>query len=152
MKFHLVILAIALCAVTANAADINGKWVAQVSNQVGAKSERIFAFQVSGEKVTGTITELQVSVATFEQIGKPEMSGILKTRNRDPQAIHDGKINGDSISFAVVTNTPFGEMKTEYKGMISGGEIKFTVEQSSGMGGPGGGGTPQEIVAKRMKP
>ena len=44
---------------------------------------------------------------------------------------------------------------TEYKGKISGDEIKFTVEQNmgGGMGGPmGGAPQPQEIVAKRMSP
>jgi len=152
MKSHLTLLMILVFAVAAIAADINGKWLAQVTNPMGQKTERIFAFQVSGDKVMGTVTELQVLTATFEEKGKPAMTGILKTQNRDPQAISDGKISGDDVSFAVVNQSPFGEMKTEYKGKISGGEIKFTVEQGGGMGGGMGGmgGGPQEIVAKKM--
>ncbi len=148
MKFKLALLVILVSAVAAIAADVNGKWIAQVSGGMGGKTERIFAFQVSGDKLTGTITELQVSLATFEEKGKPAMTGILKTQNRDPQPIAEGKISGDDITFAVVNQSPFGEMRTEYKGKVSGNEIKFTVEQGGGMGGMGGG--PQEIVAKRM--
>ena len=148
MKIHLAFAAILVFAIAGSAADVSGKWIAQVTNPMGAKSERIFTFQVSGETVTGTIAELQVSIATFEEKGKPPMTGTLKTQNRDPQAISDGKISGDTISFAVVSQSPFGEMRTDYKGKIAGNEIKFTAEQGGGMGGMGGG--PQEIVAKRM--
>lgn len=153
MKIHVVILAILIFAVACSAADISGKWLAQITNPNGAKSERIFRFQVSGDKLTGTITNLQVLLATFEEKGKPPMTGTLKTQNADPQAFSEGKISGDDVSFAIVNQSPFGEMRTEYKGKISGDTIKFTIEQSGGMGGPmGGGQQPQVIVAKRMGP
>jgi hypothetical protein len=155
MKTYLLVLAVLVFAVAANAADINGKWVAQITSPSGSKSERVFTFQASGEKVTGTIANIQVAQATFQEPGKPAMTGTLKTQNADPQAISDGKITGDSISFAIVSQGFMGETRTEYKGKISGEEIKFTVEQAGGggMGGPGGpgGGGPQEIVAKRVK-
>jgi hypothetical protein len=153
MKVHRVLLAMLVFTVMCSAADIGGKWVAQVTNPNGAKSERIFNFQVSGDKLTGTITNLQVSLATFEEKGKPPMTGILKTQNADPQAISDGKVAGSDVSFAIVSQGFMGEMRTEYKGKISGDEIKFTVEQGGGMGGMGGGmGGPQsqQIIAKRM--
>jgi len=158
MKFQFALVGILVFAVVGSAADISGKWVAQVTNPMGAKSERIFTFQVSGDKLAGTIADLQVSVATFEEKGKPAMTGILKTQNRDPQAITDGKVSGADVSFAVVSQGFMGEQRTEYKGKVSGNEIKFTVEQGGGMGGmgggmggPGGGGGPQEIVAKKMQ-
>jgi hypothetical protein len=153
MKIHVLILAVLIFAVAASAADINGKWVAQVTSPSGSKTERVFIFQASGDKVTGTIANIQVAQATFEEKGKPAMVGTLKTQNADPQAISEGKITGDNVSFAIVSQSFMGEMKTEYKGKVAGDEIKFTVEQSGGMGGPGGpgGGGPQEIVAKRVK-
>ena len=150
MKIHILVLAVLIFAVAASAADINGKWVAQVTSPSGSKTERVFIFQASGDKVTGTIANIQVAQATFEEKGKPAMVGTLKTQNTDPQAISDGKITGDNLSFTIVSQSFMGEMKTEYKGKVAGDEIKFTVEQSGGMGGPGGGG-PQEIVAKRVK-
>jgi hypothetical protein len=156
MKIHFLILAVLIFAVAASAADINGKWVAQVTSPSGSKNERVFTFQASGEKVTGTLANIQVSQATFEEKGKPPMVGTLKTQNADPQTMTDGKITGDSISFAIVSQGFMGETRTEYKGKIAGDEIKFTVEQGGGggmgggPGGPGGGG-PQEIVAKRVK-
>jgi hypothetical protein len=158
MKIHILILAVLVFAVAANAADINGKWVAQATSPSGSKSERVFTFQASGEKVTGTLANIQVSQATFQETGKPAMVGTLKTQNADPQAITDGKITGDSISFAIVSQGFMVEQRTEYNRKVSGDEIKFTVEQAGGgmgggMGGPGGpgGGGPQELVAKRVK-
>jgi hypothetical protein len=152
MKIHIALLVILIFALTCSAADISGKWLAQITGPTGSKSERIFTFQVSGDKLTGTVTNLQVSLATFEEKGKPPMTGTLKTQNADPQAISEGKISGDDVSFAIVTQTPFGDMRADYKGKISGDTIKFTIEQSGGMGGPMGGGQPQEIVAKRVAP
>lgn len=153
MKIHILVLAVLIFAVAASAADINGKWVAQVTSPSGSKTERAFIFQASGDKVTGTMANIQVAQATFEEKGKPAMVGTLKTQNADPQAISEGTITGDNISFAIVSQGFMGEMKTEYKGKVTGDEIKFTVEQSGGMGGMGGpgGGGPQEIVAKRVK-
>jgi hypothetical protein len=153
MKIHVLVLAVLIFAVAANAADINGKWVAQVTSPSGSKTERVFVFQASGEKVTGTIANIQVAQATFEEKGKPPMVGTLKTQNADPQAIADGKITGDSLTFAIVSQMFGQEMKTEYKGKVSGDEIKFTVEQGGGMGGGmgGPGAGPQEIVAKKVK-
>jgi len=70
MKIHLAFAAILVFALAAGAADVSGKWIGQVTNPMGAKSERIFTLQVSGENVTGTIAELQVSMATFEEKGQ----------------------------------------------------------------------------------
>jgi len=47
----------------------------------------VFNFQVSGEKLTGTIEDWQVSLATFQEAGKPAMSGTLKTQRGEPQQI-----------------------------------------------------------------
>jgi hypothetical protein len=151
MKIHVALLAILIFAIAASAADISGKWIAQVTSPNGAKSERLFTFQVSGEKVTGTVANIQVATATFEEKGKPPMTGILKTQNTDPQAISEGKVTGDDVSFAIVSQSFMGEMKTTYKGKVTGNEIKFTVEQAmGGMGGMMGGPGPQEIIATRV--
>jgi len=114
---------LAVCALTAVAADVSGKWVAQVPGRDGATQERVFVFQVSGGTLTGTISS-----------------------QRGDQPISEGKVSGDEISFVVVRKFQEREMKTTYKGKVSGNEIKFT---STAPGRDGGEGRTQEFAAKK---
>lgn len=152
MKVCAVFLVLLAFVAVGSAADFNGKWLAQVSNSMmGGSSERVFVFKVSGDKLTGTIEDWQVSLAVFEEKGKPAASGTLKTQRGEPQQITDGKISGDDISFAVVSQRFGMETRTEYKGKATGNEIKFTAEDAGGGGGFGGPPAgPQEMVAKRI--
>ncbi|MBN1568608.1 MAG: hypothetical protein JXA73_12240 [Acidobacteria bacterium] len=153
MRVYLVLFMTLVFAAACSAADINGKWMAQVSNpMMGGNSERVFNFQVSGENLTGTIEDWQVTLATFQETGKAAMTGTLKTRRGDPQQISEGKVSGDEISFAVVAQMFGMETKTQYKGKVIGNEIKFTAEDAGGGGGGFGGppAGPQEMVAKRV--
>jgi hypothetical protein len=151
MKATVVLLMIVAFAAVGVAADINGKWIAQVSNpMMGGNSERVFTFQVSGDKLTGAIVDWQVSNAVFEEKGKAAVTGTLKTQRGDAQQISEGKVTGDDVSFTVVAQMFGMEMKTQYKGKAAGNEIKFTIETDSGGGGMGGPAAgPQEIVAKK---
>lgn len=120
---------VALSCFAASAADVNGKWVAQVPGFQGDTFEITFNFKAEGERLTGTIGSA---------MGEREIS--------------DGKISGDSISFVLVFSPPGGEgsFKIIYKGKVSGDQIQFT---QSFEGGPGGGEgfPPIEFVAKRAK-
>ena len=111
-------------AMTAAAADVAGKWIAEQESPMGTQ-QTTFTFTVNGGTLTGTV------------------SG---GRGGDSE-ISEGKVDGDDISFAVVRTMGENEMKTLYKGKVSGNEIKFTVERQGGgqggggrAGGPGGGG------------
>jgi len=145
-----------LIAASAFASDVNGKWIATVASPSGSTSERIFTFNAAGDKLTGSIINQSVAPATFEQPGKPVMSGTLKTQQGNPQEIVDGKLNGDAISFTVISNMMGNEVKTNYTGTVSASEIKFKVETKmpEGMKSPSGSPMPQrppeEIVAKRV--
>jgi hypothetical protein len=158
MKTCIVFLVIVLFAVACNAADVNGKWVAQMTSPSGSQSERIFTLKVSGNRLTGTIANQQVYLATFEEKGKPAMTGTLKTQSGDPQEISEGKVSGDDISFVIIGQMFGNEMRTEYKGKVSGNEIMFTAETKipEGMTSPSGSPMrpqpPQEIIAKRIGP
>ena len=126
MKIRVVssILAlVALCAITAVAADLNGKWVAQVPGRDGTPQEQVFMFKVTGGTLTGTI------------------SG-----GRGDQEISSGTVSGDDVSFVVIRKTQNGERKEIYKGKVAGSEIKFTRTRE---GGGGGGAAPAEFVAKK---
>jgi hypothetical protein len=104
----------------AQAADISGKWTAQVPGRDGQTREATFTFKVEGEKLTGTT------------------SG----RNGDVP-ITDGTVKGDAIAFTVVMNFQGNEVKLLYKGTVAGEEIKFTRQRE------GGDQPPAEFVAKK---
>ena len=111
-----------LCAFAATAADISGKWVAQIPGRGGNTQETTFTFKVSGGTLTGTVTN-----------------------PRGDQEITEGKVSGDDVSFVVVRKFQDMEMKSVYKGKVAGNEIKFTMEMQGGRGG----GTPIEFTAKK---
>jgi len=126
MKKQIAVAAavLAACAFLALAADISGKWVAQVPGRQGATQELTFTFKVEGGKLTGTVSS-----------------------QRGDQQISEGTISGDTVSFVVVRQGGQGQIKELYKGTISGNEIKFTRTREGGMAGRGGG--PVEFIAKR---
>ena len=123
-----MIALLAVCAVAASAADITGKWVAQIPGRNGTM-EQTFNFKQSGETLTGSIST-----------------------QRGEQEISDGKVSGDAVSFVTVMSFGGNEMKMMYKGTIAGNEIKFTRSMEGGPGGGGGGrGGPMEFVAKKAQ-
>jgi opacity protein-like surface antigen len=116
-------LALALIAVVqAAAADVSGKWTAQVPGRNGQTREQTFTFKVDGEKLTGSVSGMQ--------------------GNENP--ISDGKISGSDISFTVAMSFQGNEVKMNYKGVVSGDEIKFTRSRE-------GSDQKQEFTAKRAK-
>lgn len=109
-----------LLAATLLAADVNGKWVAQVPGRDGQTREMTFNFKQAGDQLTGSVTT-----------------------PRGSADISDGKVNGDEISFVQVLEFGGNQMKFLYKGKVSGDEIKFTRQRE------GGEGRTQEFTAKR---
>lgn len=104
------------------AADVDGKWTAQVPGRGGQTREQTFTFKAEGEKLTGTVSGMQ-----------------------GDNPISDGKISGDEISFAVKLNIQGNEITLLYKGKVSGDEIKMTRTRQGG-DQPG-----QEFTAKKVK-
>jgi len=123
MKARIFILAACLLVAAAVvAADISGKWVAQIPGRDGQMRETTFNFKVDGEKLTGTVSGRQGA----------EMP------------IADGKVTADEISFTVTMSFGGNEMKFQYKGKVAGDEIKFSRTRE-------GADQAQEFVAKRPK-
>ena len=104
------------------AADVTGKWVAQVTGQNGQTRETTFNLKADGDKLTGTVSGRQGDTP-----------------------ISDGKVSGDDISFTVVRNFQGNDIKLVYKGKVKGDEIAFTVNREGG-DQPG-----QQFTAKRAK-
>src|SRR5689334_13596817 len=124
MKISLVIVLFALLGVfvtAAPAADVTGKWVAQVPGRQGNTTETTFNLKADGDKLTGS---------------------VVTPRGEMP--IADGKIDGDNISFSQTLERGGNTMKILYKGVVSGSEIKFTREVE------GGQGQPREFTAKKQ--
>jgi hypothetical protein len=123
MNFRIASMAAALVlagTLVVQAADITGKWTAQVPGRDGQTREQTFTFKVEGEKLTGTTTG----------------------RNGDV-AITDGTVKGDAIAFSVVMNMGGNDVKILYKGTVAGAEIKMTRQRE------GGDQPPAEFVAKK---
>ena len=108
-----------------SAADITGKWTAQLPGRGGRKGpstiENTFVFKVEGKKLTGSTN---------------------MGRGGDAQ-IENGKVDGDDISFTVTGG--FGEVS--YKGKVSGDSIAF----ARTMEGEDYGTPPTTFTATRAK-
>ena len=117
-----------LFATSALAAELNGKWHAQVPWPGKNLTDFYFNVTVDGAKLTGT-----VSYAVGDSIVHME--------------ILDGKVAGDEISFVIVNKIFNNESKWSFKGAVKNGEIPFTVDIPAGPAfgpppGPPGGGAP----------
>jgi hypothetical protein len=111
-----------MAASLAWAADVTGKWTAQVPGRGGQTRETTFNFKAEGSKLTGTVSGMQ-----------------------GDNPISDGKIEGDNISFTVAVSFGGNDIKFLYKGKVAGDEIKFTRTRE------GSDQPPQEFTAKRVK-
>jgi len=128
MRFRTALISacivIGAMAALAWAADVSGKWVAQVPGRGGQTRETTFNFKVDGGKLTGTVSGMQ-----------------------GDNPISDGKVSGDDISFTVALSFNGNDIKMNYTGKVAGDEIKFTRTVEGG----GQSRPPQEFTAKRSK-
>ena len=134
MRFKILALTVMVFGVvlaTALAADVTGKWVAEMQGKGGEPMQIAYNFKAEGSNLTGTVAS--------------PMGG--------ENPISEGKIDGDNISFVMKMSFGENEMTIKYKGKIVGEEIKLTMEMEGGMGGPGGGpgGKPMEMTLKRSE-
>jgi hypothetical protein len=118
MKYCVFAAALLLFAAFAFSADIDGKWTGEIEGMDGNKISISYTFKAEGAALTGSTTG-------------PDGSQI---------AIKDGKIDGNNISFSVTFDFGGQEMKMEYKGVLSGNQIKLTFDMM---------GQPAEILLKK---
>ena len=110
MRTILVGALLGMFAITAFAADVTGKWTAQVPGRNG-NQDVTFTFSQAGGSLTGTVTN-----------------------PNGEQQISEGKVDGDNVSFVVSFEARGNTIRQEYKGTVAGSEIKFT--RSGGRGNP----------------
>lgn len=120
-RFLVVMTMFLAVAMLVSAADVSGKWTAQVPGRNDQVRPVNFDFKVDGDKLTGTVSGGQ----------------------GQPAPIADGKISGDNISFSVTMERGGNTVKQTYTGKVSGNEIQMKRE--------GGQGQAREFVAKRAQ-
>jgi hypothetical protein len=98
-----------VCASSALAADINGKWHAQVPWPGKNLTDFYFNFTVDGGKVTGTVT-----YAVGDGLSRLDML--------------EGRIDGNELSFAILNKMRDVESKWSFKGSFQDREIAFTLD------------------------
>jgi hypothetical protein len=101
-----------VCTSTAAAADVSGKWHAQVPWPGRNLTDFYFTFKADDAKLTGNMVyPLGDSASRAE--------------------ITDGKVDGDNVSFVVLTKMRDTQMRWNFKGQVQGGEIQFTLEMQA---------------------
>lgn len=119
----LLVTVVLLFLIPALAADISGKWTTAISTGIG-EMNYTFDFKAEGEKLTG--------------------KAVMSMGNQSSEsALTEGSVKGDEISFVETLKIQGQELRCEYKGKISGDEIRGSRQVGSY-------GT-EEFVAKRAK-
>ena len=96
----------------ANAADASGTWKGAFDFE-GSNVPLTFHFTVANGAIRGTVEGLPTT----------------------PAEIHEGKLDGDTVSFWVNTDYQGQTYKLVYKGKISAGQIAFTFGTDDGSWG-----------------
>ncbi len=102
-KFVAVLALLGAFVFTLAAADVTGKYVAEVPGRQGNTMSTTFNLMSDGKALTGTVS----------------------TQRGDMQ-ISDGKVDGDNISFTTVMKMGDNEMKLTYTGKVKGDSIDFS--------------------------
>ncbi len=99
-------LLMGVLSMTMMAADVAGKWTAEVPGRDGATMKQAMVFTVDGKKLSGTVAGGQ----------------------GEPAKIEDGMIDGDTVTFKVNREFNGNKMTWTYTGKVSANEIAFKRE------------------------
>ena len=100
----------AVFTLMAAAADVTGKWIAQVPGRDNQTREVVYNLKADGATLTGTMSG-------------PQGADV---------AISDGKIDGDNIAFYVKLEFNGQSMVRAYTGVVAGDEIKMKSQTQRG--------------------
>jgi hypothetical protein len=122
MKAMRLILAGLVATVAIWAADVSGKWTAEMQGRGGNTMTITMNLKADGDKLTGTV------------------SG-----RRGESEISDGKVDGDNVTFSVVREFNGNKFTQNYAGKLDRDTIHFTIKSEGGMGD----GQERKMDAKR---
>jgi hypothetical protein len=109
-KLFSVVSLAAVFAFAVAAADVTGKWIAQVPGRDNQTREVVYNLKAAGPALTGTMSG-------------PQGADV---------AISDGKIDGDNIAFNVKLEFNGRSIVRAYTGVVSGDEIKMKSQTQRG--------------------
>ena len=104
------------------AADVDGKWTAEVAGRGGNTTTQTLTLKAAGDKLTGSM--------------EGGRSGAVE--------ISDGTIIASAVAFKVVREFNGNKFEQTYKSTLAGDELKLSMDNGRGRG-------PQEIAFKRAK-
>ena len=104
------------------AADIDGKWTAEVAGRGGNAQTQTLTLKAAGDKLTGNM--------------EGGRGGAVE--------ISDGTIMGSAVAFKVVREFNGNKFEQTYKGTLAGDELKLSMDNGRGRG-------PQDVTFKRAK-
>jgi len=140
-KLLFVTTILLVVAFVAFAADVTGKWTYEQAGRNGGQGRPVtITLKVDGSKLTGSVPAMG---------GRRGGGGGAPDAGATPppdQAISNGKVDGNNISFEVTREFNGNSMTTKYEGTLNGDELKLKITQ------PGfNGGDPRvtEVTAKR---
>ena len=105
MKFFSIAAGLLLACVSVMAHDVDGKWAGTMTTP-GGDANVVFSFKADGATLTGTTAG-------------PDGAEVK---------IADGKIDGNNLTFTVTFDFQGMPLMISYKGVMSGKEIKFTLD------------------------
>src|SRR5204863_290003 len=95
-KLFLAATLLMAMSLVAMAADVSGKWTAQVPGRGGQMADTTFTFKAAGESLTGSMTGFQGAEVP----------------------IAEGKVSGDNISFTTSIERNGNTIKQNYTGTV----------------------------------
>ncbi len=100
MKLIATVFALAL-AVSAQAADVAGKWKASAPSPDGSTMDLVFTFKVDGDKLTGSVASAMGDMPISE--GTVKDDAITFTVEMDDfKIVHKGTVSGDTMALKVL--------------------------------------------------
>lgn len=110
-KYFVSLMALlALTGLVLLAADIDGTWTAETQGKNGPQTQTL-TLMAKGSTLTGKL----------DNGGKA-----------GPAEISEGKVEGNNVSFKIVRDFGGKQISQEYKGMVSGSDLKLTMSGGRG--------------------
>jgi hypothetical protein len=140
MRKNVALAAMILLAavIDSKAADITGKWVADVAGRNGT-TQMTFDLKADGKKLTGTVTGGAGG-------GGGRRGAAAADSTPTDRQISDGKVDGAKVSFTVKVDRNGQTTVTTYKGTFTDDQLKLKQTRQGR-----NGDTTTDIVATRAE-
>ena len=108
-RFEWLVALLAIACLVALAADIDGKWTAEVQGGKRGPQTQTLTLKANGDKLTGTIDN-----------------------GRGGVDISEGMIHGNEVMFKVVREFNGNKVEQNYKGTLTRDDLKMTMDAGRG--------------------